>query len=133
MSKDTEKRKKELPTAEQTLAPQLGTDIADLVNKKVDMRRLSKLGPIDKVWIAYFLLLEPEEGGDFAYQFCDNFLNLAVSEDGWRVNKMIQMVAGSKGVGGVGELMKKPSWVGRNITQRSWQKKADEEGKTIVE
>lgn len=130
----SEEKKAEQPTAESTLAPQLGTDIIDIMlNKKVDMRRLSKTGPLDKAWIAYFLLLEDEEGGDFARQFCNNYLNLAVSEDGWRVNKMIQMVAGSKGVPAVGDLMKKPGWVTRNITDKSWKKKADEEGKTIVE
>jgi len=63
----SEKKEREQPTAESTLGPQLGSDI-EILSKmhKVDMRRLSKLGPIDKAWLSYFTLLEPEEGGDFA-------------------------------------------------------------------
>jgi len=128
-----EKEKEEL-TAESHLGPQLGSDTIDLVKGKVDMRRLSKLpSPLDKVWISYFMLIGDEEGGEFARAFCNNYLNLAVSDDGWRVNKMIQMVAGSKGAPSVGELQKKPNIVARNVTQRDWEKKAREEGKTIVE
>ena len=131
MSKKDEKPQE--PTAEGTLSPQFGTDTTDLVKGKFDMRRLSKINQLDKIWIAYFVMTRPEEGGDFAKDFCANYLNLAVSEDGWRVNKMIQAIAGSKGATGVGELMKRPGLLQRNITQRDWKKKAEEEGKTVVE
>jgi len=127
-----EEKKEEL-TAESHLGPQLGSDTTELVKGKVDMRRLSKLGPLDKAWISYFLLKKPKKGGRYTNRFCENYMNLAVSEDGWRVNKMIQMVAGSKGAPSVGELQKKPNIVARNVTQRDWEKKAREEGKTIVE
>jgi len=45
---------------------------------------------------------------------------------------MIQMVAGAKGAPSVGELQKQPGWFGRNITDRKWEKKAEEEGRTVV-
>ena len=124
--------KKDKPR-ESPLAGQLGTDIMDLKTGKTDMRRLSKIGPLDKAWIAYFLMLESEEGGDFATKFCNNYLNLAVSEEGWRVNKMIQMEGAQQGVGVPTELVKKPNVLARNITQRDWKKKAEEDGKVIVE
>ena len=130
MSRRTEK---EELTAESHLGPQLGTDTVDLVKGKVDMRRLSKLGPIDKAWLSYFSMLSDEEGGEFARRFCDNYINYAVSEEGWRTNKMIQMVAGSKGAPSVGELVKRPGVLQRNITDREWKKKAEEQGQTIVE
>jgi len=124
--------KKDKPK-ESPLAAQLGSDIIDLKTGKVDMRRLSKTGPIDKAWIAYFIMLEPEEGGDFARQFCNNFLNLAVSEDGWRVNKMIQMEGAAQGSPTVGDLVKRPGWLARHTTKRDFDQKAREEGKTVVE
>ena len=127
MSKEKDKSK------ESPLVAQLGSDIVDLKTGKVDMRRLSKTGPLEKVWIAYFLMLEDEEGGDFARGFCHNYLNLAVSEEGWRVNKMIQMEGAQQGAPTIGELAKKPNVLQRNITQRDWRKKADEEGRVIVE
>ena len=131
MSKKEERKE---PTAESTLAPQLGSDIKDLTTQhKVDMRRLSNINPIDKAWISFFLLVDDEEDGGYFKEFCEQYLNLSVSEEGWRVNKIIQAIASSKGATGVGELMKRPGWLGRNISQRDWKKKADEEGKTIVE
>jgi hypothetical protein len=128
-----EENKSEL-TAESHLAPQLGSDTAELVKGKYDMRRLSKLDPLDKIWIAYFLQVPVEDGGEYAREFCENYMNLAVSDDGWRVNKMIQMVAGAQGSPTqVGELVKKPGIIGRNITNRNWKQKAEEQGQQIVE
>jgi len=120
-------------TAEGELAGQLGSDKTTLAGGVFDMRRLSKTGELDKVWIAYFLNVPKIRGGRFAYTFCDNYLNLAVSEEGWRINKMIQMVAGAKGAPSVGELAKRPGLLQRNITNRKWREKADEKGATIVE
>ena len=131
MSKKEEKPSE--PTAEGHLAPQFGSDTVDLVKGKYDMRRLSKINELDKIWIAFFRMVPDMEGGSFTNEFCDNYLNLAVSEEGWRVNKMIQAIAGSKGATSVGELVKRPGLLQRNITQRDWKKKADEEGKTVVE
>lgn len=37
------------------------------------------------------------------------------------------------GSGGQKKLMKKPGWAGRNITNRSWQDKAENEGAEVVE
>lgn len=119
-------------TAEGELAGQLGTDKTTLVKGKFDMRRLSKINPIEKAWISFFMLEPEEEGGDYFREFCENYLNLSVSEDGWRTNKMIQMVAGSKGAPSVGDLMKRPGWLSRNLMQRDWEKKAEEDGATVV-
>jgi len=90
-----------------------------LVTGKYDMRRLSKLAMLDKVWLSYFLMVPKKRGGRFWTEFCGNYMNLAVSEDGWRVNKMIQMVAGSKGAPSVGELVKKPGVLQRNMEEES--------------
>ncbi|NIT04094.1 hypothetical protein GTO10_04180 [Candidatus Saccharibacteria bacterium] len=46
---------------------------------------------------------------------------------------MIQMVAGAAGAPSVGDLVKKPGVLQRNITNRGWKKEAEEKGQTIVE
>jgi len=133
MSQKLQKKAEELPNAEASLAPQLGTDMLDLAQGIFDIRRLSNINPLEKVWMSYFLLAPMERGGRFARNFINNYLNLAVSEGGQRVRQMIQMVAGSKGTPVIGEIVKKPNWFARNITNRKWREKAEEEGKLIVE
>lgn len=132
MSESRRKEEKVEITAEGRLAGELGSDSTVAAQGKSDMRRFSKLNRLDVVWNSHFMLVPDEEGGEYAKQFCDNFQNLAVSEEGWRTNKVIQLVAGSKGAPSVGELMKKPNILQRNITDRKWRKRAEEEGKTIV-
>lgn len=120
-------------TAEGELAPQLGSDKTKLVKGQMDMRRLSKINEVQSYVIGYFMNVPNRRGGRFWRDLCDNILNLNVSVEGWRVNKMIQMVAGAKGAPSVGELQKKPGWISRHVTDRDWKRKAAEEGKTIVE
>lgn len=128
-------------TAEVILAPQIGTDTTLLVKGKYDIRRLSKLNPLEKAWLSFFLLEDGPDGkdkdltggGGYYAEFCDGYMNLSVSEEGWRVNKLIQMVAASKGAPGVGELQRKPNILQRNITDRKWKQNADEQGRTVVE
>ena len=83
--------------------------------------------------MAFFNIVDDEEGGEYFREYIDEWLNLSVSVDGWHNNKKIQFVAGSKGSPTMGELMKKPGWVGRNITNRSYKEKAEEKGAQIVE
>lgn len=127
-----EEKKPEI-TAESELAPQLGSDKTDLVQGRFDMRRLSKINEIQVHVIGYFMNVPDLRGGRFWRKLTDNLLNLSVSVEGWRVNKMNQMVASAKGTPSVGELQKKPGWIKRNVTDKNWRRKAEEKGQTIVE
>lgn len=120
-------------TAESHLGPQLGTDTTELVQGRYDPRILSKLHPLDPIWMGYFLNKKDKRGGKFCKAFIGNMLRLKRSEDGWGTNKIIQFTAAAKGAPSVGELVKKPGWLGRNVTDRTWKKKAEEEGSTVVE
>ncbi|MHA1829052.1 MAG: hypothetical protein ACTSX6_10455 [Candidatus Heimdallarchaeaceae archaeon] len=122
---------KEERTAESTLAPQLGTDFIDLMRGRVDVRRLTYLNELEIVWLSYFLMIPNHRGGRFARRFCENYMNLKMSEGGRRVNQMIQMVAGSRGVPVFREVDKR-SWVERHLTLRD-EEKAREKGKIAVE
>ena len=119
-------------TAESKLAPQLGTDELALMKGKYDIRLLTKINEIEKVWLSHFLMVPDEDGGEYARKFCDNYVHLAPSEGGWRVNKMIQMVSGARGAPTVG-VMRKPGWLGRNVTNRKYKEKAEERGMEVVE
>lgn len=120
-------------TAESHLGPQLGTDTTELALGKYDPRIFSKLHPLDPIWMGYFLNKPKKKGGRFCRTFIGNVLKLKRSEEGWGTNKIIQFTAAAKGTPSVGELMKKPGWLGRNVTDRAWKKKAEEEGSTVVE
>ena len=123
-------------TAEEALAPQLGTDTIDLMRGRINPARLSNINDIEKLWMSYFMsetLVPKEDGGDAAREFIEKYLNLAMSVGGRRVTQMIQMVAGSKGAASGVELVKKPGWFTRNILKRKWKEEAEEEGKIIVE
>lgn len=120
-------------TAEATLGPQMGTDTVDMVQGRYDPLILSKLGDLAKYWISYFNLVPNHRGGNFYRKFCAQYLKVARSEEGWQQNQMIRFTAGAKGAPTVGELMKKPNILVRNLTNRDWQKKAEEEGKVVVE
>jgi len=128
------KTEKQEVTAETQLAPQLGADYKKIARGEWDARIQSKLpSPIVAICGSYFCMLPDEEGGEFARGFFDNLYRTLVSVDGWNVNKQVQMVGASKGQPTIGELRKKPGWLGRNLTQRDWQRQADEEGQTVVE
>jgi len=130
MSKE---EKRENPNAEEVLAGQIGTDNKDLAMGRIDVRRLTYLNAIEKICIAYFLMVPKKRGGRFAQGYFSNYLNLAMSEEGRRVNQVIKMVAGSKGTTSGVEFVKSPGWVGRNLTKRDWRKQAEEEGQVVVE
>jgi hypothetical protein len=132
LSRKSDKEQPEV-TAEGTLGPQMGTDTVDLVQGRYDPLILSKLGPLAKYWISYFMLVPAHRGGNFYQNFCKMYVRTARSEEGWQQNKFIQFTAGAKGAPTVGELMKKPNVLSRNITHRDWKKEAEEEGKVVVE
>ena len=132
MPKDKEEKKTEI-TAETVLGPQLGSHPVKIVLGEYSEEIMTKINPIEKAWLSYFEMVPELEGGDFAKEFCRKYKAHSRSVDGWNVNKMIQMVAGSKGATAIGELKKKPGILARNLTQRDWKKNAEERGEVIIE
>lgn len=120
-------------TAESVLGPQLGSDPEKLVKARYDNRILSKIHPFEPACMAYFLRKSNKKGGRFWRGLIDDMLKLKRSEEGWGTNKIIQFTAATKGAPSVGELQRKPGILQRNITDRDWKKKAEEQGRTVVE
>lgn len=114
------------------VGPQLATDPALLAQGLSDARRISKISGMEAIAYSWFLAQPDYQGGEWSRQFVANMLNLKMSEDGWRANQIIRLVAGSKGVPGI-DVARKPGFIGRHFTQKDWKQKADAEGKEIVE
>lgn len=117
---------------ETIVGPQLATDPALLAQGLSDARRISKISGIEAIAYSWFLVQPDYQGGEWSRNFVANMLNLRMSEDGWRANQIIRLVAGSKGVPSI-DVIRKPGVFARNITHRDWKQKADAEGKEIVE
>jgi len=128
------KEKRDNPSAEEVLAGQVASDPSDIREGKIDIRRLSNISVIDKVWMPHFLLIPDDEGGEYAKNFVYLTLNLAPSVDGKRVRELIQTIGASTGAGiSASDLVTRPNILSRNITNRGWKDKADRESKQVVE
>jgi len=100
---------------------------------RYDNKILSNLHPVEPACMAYFLRKKSHKGGRFWKGLIADMLKLKRSQEGWGTNKKIQFTAASKGAPSVGELVKRPGWIARHTTKRDFDKKAREEGKTVVE
>lgn len=129
MSKKQETTQEPIETI---VGPQLATDPALLAQGLSDARRISKITGLEAIAYSWFLVQPDYQGGGWSRQFVANMLNLRMSEDGWRANQLIRLVAGSKGVPSI-DVIRKPGVIARNITNRDWKQKADAEGKEVVE
>lgn len=123
--------KKEIPV-EVILGKQLASDPANLVTGMSDARRLSKITGLEAIAYSWFLAQPDYQGGAWSRQFVANMLNLRMSEDGWRANQLVRLVAGSKGVPSI-DIAHKPGFIARHTSQKDWKQKAESEGKEIIE
>jgi len=117
---------------ETILGTQFGSDDDELSKGKVDIRRFTRINEAEALGIAYFLEVPDHKGGIYAKRFIENYMNLKVSVDGWRVNTITKLIGASKGVQST-ESYNPPGWLGRNITQRNYKEKAKKEGYDINE
>lgn len=123
--------KKEIPV-EVILGKQLASDPANLVAGMSDDRRLSKITGLEAIAYSWFLSIPLHRGGKWAANFAHNMLNLRMSDEGWRANQLVRLVAGSKGVPSI-DIARKPGFIARHTSQKDWKQKAESEGKEIIE
>lgn len=130
----TKDEKKQEITAETSLAPQFGSDTRIIAQGEFDQMIMANIDEAVIVPVAYFLAKPKHKGGNFCKNFFGNYLKLSRAKNGWNSNKMIQETQASKGVAsGVGEIVKKPNIVQRNVFDRKWRDRAEEKGATVVE
>ena len=80
-----------------SLPQQLGSDIETLLQGKVDVRRLSNIDEVERIWITWFMNLPDDVGGQFSRKFCLEYLNLSMSLGGNRAKQLIDMMLASSG------------------------------------
>jgi len=81
----------------ETLGVQLGSDARTLAELMIDVRRLTNISTADRTMIAYFSLLDEKEGGEFARDFFDQYMNLSMSVNGERAKMIVQALANIAG------------------------------------
>jgi len=128
----------------ESLSPQLGSDATKLADGRFDMRRLSILTEPLQAALAYFswrgknvYARKKTKNGDrklvrrgvrFWGHIEDWYLNTSPSVKGTGRRQLIEMQRASTGGGPpIMPPEEKPGWVGRNVTQRDYKRKWEEE------
>jgi hypothetical protein len=108
---------------QESLSPQLGTDPVDLMEGRVDMRRLSIIGG-DKMGAVLYAAVRARSSPTWR-TLLDWYLNTTVSVGGRGRRDIIRMEQVSRGgsVNVESELnaAKPESWLQRNVTKRNWK------------
>jgi hypothetical protein len=79
--------------AVRVLAPQLGSNRSTIQEGSYDRKRLTNLNPTEILWLAYFLDIPDDEGGQFAKTFCNNYMDLKMSQDGQRAKLIVKALS----------------------------------------
>lgn len=104
------------------LAEQLGTDPADLMKARFDMRRLTVIHDSDKPLLLY-AKIKSRKSRVWRIIY-DELLNLNVSIDGRGRRDIIRMEAVSHGGGAsVESEITKPGLLARNVYDRGWEER----------
>lgn len=119
------------PTAEEALAPQLGSALKTLKNQEPDMSILSVINEFEAVWMPFLSLIDDEDGGEFARAFVINKLHFNVSIGGRGRTDLKEAIGYAKGISQAKEVDLR-SRSERWFTMRD-KDKARKEGKIVNE
>jgi len=119
----------------QSIIPQAFTskDMLDREGGGIDEWKLSKVSGRALISLIYFRHRGEHDKIRFYKEFSDHFLRGSHSVEGLGLKLLESISIGLAGGRGQRKLMKKPSWFGRHITNRDWERKAEREGAQIVE
>lgn len=98
----------------------------------IDEWKLSKVAPEGLISLIYLRHRGVNDGVRFWREFTDLFLRGSHSIDGFGL-KQIENIAIGLGSGGGRKMVKKPGFIGRHITDRDWERKAEAENAEVVE
>lgn len=102
------------------LASQIGSDRIMLEAGIVDIRRLTNIGKVERLWLSFFLHMPDDQGGQWMKQFCDDYMNLSPSLGGMRAKLIIAM---QSAIGGIRQQKSKVkddrSFIERHFTRRN--------------
>jgi hypothetical protein len=108
------------------LTQNLGTSPTKIARGEIDRRMFTNIDDED-IELLVFLRLGKELGNKAMEIMYDEFLHDKISVGGMGMRYAIRGESVRKGIGvNVGEEIKKPGWIERNITGRDWEKKERE-------
>lgn len=110
-----------------------GKIIDDPEGGGIDEWKLSKISGRVLLSLIYFRHRGKYDGVRVYGDLSDLMLRGSKSIDGLGLKMMENIAIGLAGGGGNRNLMKKPGWVGRNVTQRDWRDKAKSRNARVVE
>ena len=116
-----------------TIVPQAFTNQNIIDMGESDEWKLSKISGRTLLSLIYFRHRGTNDNIRFYREMVDYFLRGSGSIEGWKMRTLENISIGLGSGGGRKRLMVKPSWVGRHITKRDWEKKADRENIQIIE
>lgn len=109
------------------LPAQLGSDPRILARGEYDVRRLTHINEIERVWLGYFDLLDPFEGGEWAHDFAYSYANWSMSIGGERAKLLVKMqMAASGGMSAFKKPEDKRNFIEKHFTKRGQEPKEDD-------
>lgn len=99
----------------------------------IDEWKLSRINGRALLSLIYFQHRGEHDHVRFYKEFVDRFMRGSKSIEGYGLKMMENIAIGISGGGASRKLVKKPGWVGRNITNKKWREKADRENARVVE
>lgn len=136
ISKAMEKKYPEHPgiIAEEVLVPQLGT-FPDIMAEtfRYDDRILTKLNPMEALWMSIVELVPDYGGGLIWKRFAHEYRMLKRSQGGWNTSNILKALGNLRGTPGPSEIARKPNALARNLWNRDWKEKAIEQGKDVIQ
>jgi hypothetical protein len=100
------------------IAPNYGSDREFIEQGKVDIRRFTNIKNIDVIWLTHFLNVPDHEGGEYAKDFCMDYMNLRDSVNGEHKKIGIRLQQALNASDGIEELTDNRNWIEKHITKR---------------
>jgi hypothetical protein len=114
-------------TTSEKLAPQLASSPQFLNKGEWDDRKLTNITPIERVWLGYFRILDPFEGGQWAYDYASEYMALSMAIGGERAKLLVKMqMATSGGQSNFKKPEDKRNFIERHFTKRGQEPKEDD-------
>jgi hypothetical protein len=114
-------------TTSEKLAPQLASSPKYLNQGEWDDRKLTNITPLERIWLGYFRLLDPFEGGDWASNYANEYMALSMAIGGERAKLLVKMqMATSGGQSNFKKPDDKRNFIERHFTKRGQEPKEDD-------
>lgn len=132
LPQSTTPQQKQMLDQMMNLLLQMGSDQLFLTQGMIDERKLGNINENDQISLGYFDYRGRVDRIRYYSHLVDWILVSSSSVNGLRARQFIQLANAMSG-SPQPEIVQKPGWFGRNVTNRDWEKKAQERGAIVVD